>query len=62
MADLDEVVGRSPALRDLVARMGACEAALRLEEAERAAGEARAGFYAIADGVLLSDPTAGSRT
>jgi signal transduction histidine kinase/HAMP domain-containing protein len=35
---------------------GACEAALRLEEAERAAGEARAVFYAIADGVLLSDP------
>jgi signal transduction histidine kinase/CHASE3 domain sensor protein len=101
MADLDEVA-RSPALRDLVARMGirslalvpllsrgrflgllalcwterhpldreqeallglagnqiagALEAALRLEEAERAAGEARAVFYAIADGVLLSDP------
>jgi signal transduction histidine kinase/HAMP domain-containing protein len=35
---------------------GALEAALRLEEAERAAGEARAVFYAIADGVLLSDP------
>jgi GAF domain-containing protein len=44
---------------------GALEAALRLEEAERAAGEAKAVFhaiaYAIADGVLLSDPTAGSR-
>jgi GAF domain-containing protein len=36
---------------------GALEAALRLEEAERAAGEARAVFYAIADGVLLSDPS-----
>jgi CHASE3 domain sensor protein len=35
---------------------GALEAALRLEEAERAAGEARAVFYAIADGVLLTDP------
>jgi PAS domain S-box-containing protein len=35
---------------------GALEAALRLEEAERAAGEAQAVFYAIADGVLLSDP------
>jgi PAS domain S-box-containing protein len=35
---------------------GALEAALRLEEAERAAGEAKAVFYAIADGVLLSDP------
>jgi PAS domain-containing protein len=35
---------------------GAMEAALRLEEAERAAGEARAVFYAIADGVLLTDP------
>jgi signal transduction histidine kinase len=102
MADLDEVAGRSPVLRELVARMGvrslalvpllsrgrflgllalcwterhpldreqeallglagnqiagALEAALRLEEAERAAGEAKAVFYAIADGVLLSDP------
>ena len=35
---------------------GALEAALRLEEAERAAGEAQAVFYAIADGVLLTDP------
>jgi len=35
---------------------GAVEAALRLEEAERAAGEAQAVFYAIADGVLLTDP------
>jgi signal transduction histidine kinase/ActR/RegA family two-component response regulator len=35
---------------------GALEAALRLEEAERAAGEAKAVFYAIADGVLLTDP------
>jgi PAS domain S-box-containing protein len=35
---------------------GALAAALRLEEAERAAGEARAVFYAIADGVLLTDP------
>src|SRR4029450_2362507 len=35
---------------------GALEAGLRLEEAERAAGEARAVFYAIADGVLLTDP------
>ncbi|HET7519875.1 MAG TPA: GAF domain-containing protein, partial [Actinomycetes bacterium] len=35
---------------------GALEAALRLEQAERAAGEARAVFYAIADGVLLTDP------
>jgi two-component system, OmpR family, phosphate regulon sensor histidine kinase PhoR len=35
---------------------GALETALRLEEAERAAGEARAVFYAIADGVLLTDP------
>jgi signal transduction histidine kinase len=102
MADLDEVAGWSPVLRELVTRMGvrslalvpllsrgrflgllalcwterhpldreqeallglagnqiagALEAALRLEEAERAAGEARAVFYAIADGVLLSDP------
>jgi signal transduction histidine kinase/HAMP domain-containing protein len=102
MADLDEVAGWSPVLRDLVARLGvrslalvpllsrgrflgllalcwterhpldreqeallglagnqiagAMEAALRLEEAERAAGEARAVFYAIADGVLLTDP------
>jgi signal transduction histidine kinase/CHASE3 domain sensor protein len=102
MADLDQVAGWSPILKDLVARMGvrslalvpllsrgrflgllalcwterhpldreqeallglagnqiagACEAALRLEEAERAAGEARAVFYAIADGVLLTDP------
>jgi GAF domain-containing protein len=40
---------------------GALEAALRLEEAERAAGEAQAVFYAIADGVLLTDPTGGSR-
>ena len=39
----------------------ALEAALRLEEAQRAAGEARAVFYAIADGVLLSDPSGGSR-
>jgi GAF domain-containing protein len=103
MADLEEVAGRSPALRELVAKLGirslalvpllsrgrflgllalcwterhpldgeqeallglagnqiagALEAALRLEEAERAAGEARAVFYAIADGVLLSDPS-----
>ncbi len=35
---------------------GALAAALRYEEAERAAGEARAVFYAIADGVLLTDP------
>jgi PAS domain-containing protein len=35
---------------------GALEGALRLEEAERAAGEAQAVFYAIADGVLLTDP------
>jgi PAS domain S-box-containing protein len=36
---------------------GALAAALRYEEAERAAGQARAVFYAIADGVLLTDPT-----
>jgi PAS domain S-box-containing protein len=36
---------------------GALAAALRYEEAERAAGEARAVFYAIADGVLLTDPS-----
>jgi PAS domain S-box-containing protein len=35
---------------------GALAAALRYEEVERAAGEARAVFYAIADGVLLTDP------
>jgi PAS domain S-box-containing protein len=35
---------------------GAVATALRLEEAEQAAGEARAVFYAIADGVLLTDP------
>jgi PAS domain S-box-containing protein len=35
---------------------GALAAALRYEEAERAAGQARAVFYAIADGVLLTDP------
>ena len=35
---------------------GALATALRLEEAERVAGEARAVFYAIADGVLLTDP------
>src|SRR6266540_3150147 len=36
---------------------GALAAALRYEEAERAAGEARAVFYAIADGVLLTGPS-----
>jgi PAS domain S-box-containing protein len=36
---------------------GALVALLRYEEAVRAAGEARAVFYAIADGVLLTDPT-----
>ena len=36
---------------------GALAAALRYEEAERAAGQAKAVFYAIADGVLLTDPT-----
>ncbi len=35
---------------------GALAAALRYEEAERGAREARAVFYAIADGVLLTDP------
>ena len=35
---------------------GALVALLRYEEAVRAAGEARAVFYAIADGVLLTDP------
>ncbi len=35
---------------------GALVALLRYEEAARAAGEARAVFYAIADGVLLTDP------
>ena len=40
---------------------GALEAALRLEEAERAAGEARAVFYAIADGCCCRTPSGGSR-
>ena len=35
---------------------GALAALLRYEEAERAAGEARAVFYGIADGVVLTDP------
>lgn len=36
---------------------GALSATLRYKEAERAAGEARAVFYAIADGVVLTDPS-----
>src|SRR6266702_28998 len=37
---------------------GALVALLRYEEAVKAAGEAQAVFYAIADGVLLTDPAA----
>jgi PAS domain S-box-containing protein len=35
----------------------ALSAALRYEEAERSAGEAKAVFYAMADGVVLTDPS-----
>jgi PAS domain-containing protein len=47
---------RRPARAGRQPDRGRARVGLRLEEAERAAGEARAVFYAIADGVLLTDP------